>query len=463
MGEIGKKIPVGKGLKALFGGTTAAGAVGFTALQADEALRGENSILGRAKQNEASSNAAAGSQGFWASLKEGFANFLELIETFFPKANFSGLKNRLRENIHRPGQETLPSAVLRAVGDDPTNAAIALAAPGAGLLAGSLLFLKGKDHNGNNGGNNRVTLGHDTGGSGGSTPGGNGGGDAPRGGNGGGNASQKAASGAGIEAAETGAKHSRGGKLGLAAAVGLGGYGIYETVIKPTSAGAAELDKPTTAPATLAAPNLSTSENLMLGAMTADAAYGVSKGASLVAKEGLEFAGKRIPIVGGVLTMAFTTVAAAGYAMHGEFGRAGAELATGTVEAALNTTGLGLLGAGDAAREALRAGIGTVAGEGYTPDKSGLRTVYEYATGTGDFNAAAAPTQTASVGQLKDAVANSEIRTAEVSLDGGLSSDFASSAMMPVPAPSGGGIDLSSMDNNKNRKSKHPSLDATIG
>lgn len=266
--------------------------------------------------------------------------------------------------------------------------------------------------------------------------------------------SKKAASGAAIETAENAVKHSRGGKLGMiATAVGVTGVA---TSVYATQGNTAELDQPTTAPAV---PKLSTGENLMLGAMTADAAYGVSKGASLVAGEGLKFAGKRLPIVGGGLTMVFTTMAAAGYALKGEFGRAGAELATGTVEAALNTTGLGLLGAGDAAREALRAGIGTVAGEGYTPDKSGLRSVIEYATGTGDFNAVA--TQTASVGELKDAVANSEIRTAEVSLDG-LSGDFTSSAMMPVPAPSSGGIDLGSMDN-KNRKSRHPSPNATIG
>ncbi|MCB9983443.1 MAG: hypothetical protein H6861_07210 [Rhodospirillales bacterium] len=59
---------------------------------------------------------------------------------------------------------------------------------------------------------------------------------------------------------------------------------------------------------------------------------------------------------------------------------AGAALATGTVEAAINGTGLGMFGAGDAAREGTRKLFIEAAGEEFTEiEKSGLREIAESA------------------------------------------------------------------------------------
>lgn len=149
-------------------------------------------------------------------------------------------------------------------------------------------------------------------------------------------------------------------------------------------------------------------EKTVMDAMSAGQVVTMGMGVKTVATEGLglvddamKIGAKKIPFVGGAITLAFSGAAAFGYAMNGEWGRAGTELATGTVEAAINTTGLGLLGASDLAREGIRSTVEATMGEQWTPDKSGIRTIFEYATHSGDFAAPAAttpaPTQTASV------------------------------------------------------------------
>lgn len=204
------------------------------------------------------------------------------------------------------------------------------------------------------------------------------------------------------DTAKAGSKLARhGGKLALGAAVLGGATVIADQVMAAPVArtGSPDIDAPKTGV------ELGTMETTMLGAMTGEAAYGMTKGASLIAKEGGEFALKRVPLIGGLVTAGFAAVAAGRYAWAGEYGRAGAELGTGLVEGVVNTTGLGLIGAGDAAREAIRLGVSEVAGEEYAPDKSGLRTIIEYGTGTGDFG----PSPSTSVNDFKAAVANSPI------------------------------------------------------
>ena len=140
-----------------------------------------------------------------------------------------------------------------------------------------------------------------------------------------------------------------------------------------------------------------TTEGVMGGmaALTAiETAKGASLGASLMAKEGLLVAGKRLPIVGGVLTLGFSAASAAGHAWNGELGRAAAEMGTGVAEAAVNTTGLGLIGGGDAVREAARLGVQTVAGDSYAPDKSGIRTLVEHYSSAARGSVAPVPAQT---------------------------------------------------------------------
>lgn len=162
-----------------------------------------------------------------------------------------------------------------------------------------------------------------------------------------------------------------------------------------------------------AAPALSPVEGAVIGGAATMTTLEMAKGASMFAREGAEFALKRAPIVGGLVT-AFAAASTAGYyAWNGEYGRAGAELGTGIVEAAVNTTGAGLLGGGDAAREMIRGGVEYFAGSKYAPDKSGIRTIAEYATGTGDFSAS----QKLGPNDFRAAVENSPISVPEAMVE----------------------------------------------
>jgi hypothetical protein len=88
----------------------------------------------------------------------------------------------------------------------------------------------------------------------------------------------------------------------------------------------------------------------------------------------LGFFGKKVPVVGAFVTAGFTAVTVGGHLIHGEYGKAGAELAAGAAETAGNFVGFGV---GDAAREGVRAGVILAAGEKYAPEKSGLRQLGE--------------------------------------------------------------------------------------
>ena len=84
--------------------------------------------------------------------------------------------------------------------------------------------------------------------------------------------------------------------------------------------------------------------------------------------------GKRLPVIGAVVTGGFVLWEVGSYALKGEFGKAAAATAAGAAEAAGNIVGFGL---GDAARETVRGGVIAVAGDEYAVDKSGLRQLGE--------------------------------------------------------------------------------------
>lgn len=129
----------------------------------------------------------------------------------------------------------------------------------------------------------------------------------------------------------------------------------------------------------------------------------MAKGASMFLREGAEFGLKRVPLIGGIVTLGFSGFAAAGMALNGQGGAALAELGTGVVEAAVNTTGLGLIGGGDLAREAVRGVVVATAGEDFAPEKSGLRSIFETVTQSGPTEVATAP-QTYNQNQFSAAV-----------------------------------------------------------
>lgn len=114
----------------------------------------------------------------------------------------------------------------------------------------------------------------------------------------------------------------------------------------------------------------------------AKVAEGDNVGAAKVVAEavGTKFAitqlAKKIPVIGAVVTVGTTLWAAGAQAAQGNYGKAAAELAAGGAEAAGNVVGFG---AGDAAREVVRAGVQVAAGDKYAPEKSGLRQMAETA------------------------------------------------------------------------------------
>lgn len=105
---------------------------------------------------------------------------------------------------------------------------------------------------------------------------------------------------------------------------------------------------------------------------------------AIAQEQGVKFAVKRIPIIGGIVTAGMTLFSAGSHAAQGNFKKAGSELVAGAAETVINGSGLGLFGVGDLAREGLRK-VTLVVGvkEENAPDKSGLRIAVETAYSMG--------------------------------------------------------------------------------
>ncbi|MDD3020760.1 MAG: hypothetical protein PHX61_07250 [Alphaproteobacteria bacterium] len=137
---------------------------------------------------------------------------------------------------------------------------------------------------------------------------------------------------------------------------------------------------------TLAATGSKVDAKLGKAAIAAEAATHLAQGdvtgaATSVAKDvaaqaaiktGVGFVAKRIPVVGGLVTAGMALFSAGSQAAQGNWKMAGAELLAGGAEAAGNIVGFG---AGDAAREAVRAGV--IAAGGPAAEKSGVRQLVE--------------------------------------------------------------------------------------
>jgi hypothetical protein len=112
---------------------------------------------------------------------------------------------------------------------------------------------------------------------------------------------------------------------------------------------------------------------LALSPGTYKAAAALTESIAPVAKA-LGFLGKKVPVVGAVVTVGFVAYEVGKHAAHGEYGKAGAALGAGAAETVGNLVGFGV---GDLAREGVRAGVILAAGEKYAPEKSGLRQLGE--------------------------------------------------------------------------------------
>jgi hypothetical protein len=110
-----------------------------------------------------------------------------------------------------------------------------------------------------------------------------------------------------------------------------------------------------------------------LNPATYKAAAELTKDVAPVAK-GLGFVGKKIPVIGALVTAGFVLYEVGGDVYDHKYGKAGAALGAGAAEALGNVVGFGV---GDLAREGVRAGVVYAAGEQYAPDKSGLRQLGE--------------------------------------------------------------------------------------
>jgi hypothetical protein len=106
---------------------------------------------------------------------------------------------------------------------------------------------------------------------------------------------------------------------------------------------------------------------------TYKAAANLAQETGTVAKA-LGFVGKKIPVVGAVVTAGFVAYEVGADVYHGDYGKAAAAAGAGTAEALGNVVGFGV---GDLAREGVREGVVLTAGENYAPDKSGLRSLAE--------------------------------------------------------------------------------------
>jgi len=108
----------------------------------------------------------------------------------------------------------------------------------------------------------------------------------------------------------------------------------------------------------------------------------VSRNFLSTAGMGVKFFGKRIPVIGAVVTAGFVAYETGAHALKGDFEKAGAAFSVGLAETAGNIVGFGI---GDAAREGARQAFITVAGEEYAEiEKSGLRSIAESAFNIAD-------------------------------------------------------------------------------
>jgi hypothetical protein len=112
-----------------------------------------------------------------------------------------------------------------------------------------------------------------------------------------------------------------------------------------------------------------------LNPKTYKAAAALARDIEPVAKT-LGFVGKKVPVVGDLVTLGYVGYEVGDNIYHGHYGKAAAALGAGTAEL---IGGLFGFGAGDVAREAARQAIVMVAGEKYAPNKSGLRQLGESA------------------------------------------------------------------------------------
>jgi hypothetical protein len=106
---------------------------------------------------------------------------------------------------------------------------------------------------------------------------------------------------------------------------------------------------------------------------TYKAAASLAEEAGTVAKA-LGFIGKKIPLVGAVVTAGFVLYEVGSNVKDGNYTKALTAAGAGTAEALGNLVGFGV---GDVAREGVRETIVRTAGEEYAPNKSGLRTLVE--------------------------------------------------------------------------------------
>lgn len=149
---------------------TAAGA-GYVGLEIEEAFRGQNSALGRAKQNEADSMAAAAQSGTWTGIREMVGNLFTFIEDigklFGANWDLSGVRDMMQRNISRTPTTNAFEDIQSAITGDPASVAIAGTAAtigGVSVAGAGYAIVNGIGGNGS-GPNNT-----DSGGGGGGSP-----------------------------------------------------------------------------------------------------------------------------------------------------------------------------------------------------------------------------------------------------------------------------------------------------
>jgi hypothetical protein len=106
---------------------------------------------------------------------------------------------------------------------------------------------------------------------------------------------------------------------------------------------------------------IATTVNLALDSKTYEAAGKLAKNIAPVAKA-IGNVGKHIPVVGAVVTAGFVAYEVGSAIADGKMGKAGAALAAGVTEMAVNASGLGVFGVSDLARQAVVEGIDAAGG-----------------------------------------------------------------------------------------------------
>jgi hypothetical protein len=119
--------------------------------------------------------------------------------------------------------------------------------------------------------------------------------------------------------------------------------------------------------------SLSGGQQVLLSKNTYEAAAEMAKSIAPVAKALGQFA-KRIPVIGAAVTVGYVGVEVVGDLVDGNYGKAMAATAAGSAEVGGNMLGFGV---GDGAREVVRSSIIASAGDEYSVNKSGLRTLGE--------------------------------------------------------------------------------------